>query len=221
MPPLPDQIQQRPGHPRSSPSLYSAQLRTWYFFCFACLYWQRLGYFMLEHTSATTIGGFRSQPERCNNASLKCEHTRFRLGNRESWGHADIDSLVDVAGCRQHQPGLLLPHELSAKNPDALMVLVCWFSVKMTARLDVNATPGVRMSPLAPGIVPECSGASRVKRVARAGFAALDSPCALWYSLVVGERCFRHQVLLRRQGHFYNRGSRPTCAGERHRVGLY
>ena len=28
----------------------------------------RLGYFMLEHTSATTIGGFRSQPERCNNA---------------------------------------------------------------------------------------------------------------------------------------------------------
>ena len=33
--------------------------------------------------------------------------------------------------------------------------------------------------------------------------------------------CFRHQVLLRRQGHFYNRGSRPTCAGERHRVGLY
>ena len=29
---------------------------------------QRLGYFMLEHTSATTIGGFRSQPERCNNA---------------------------------------------------------------------------------------------------------------------------------------------------------
>ena len=54
---------------RRSPSLYSAQLRTWYFFCFACLYWQRLGYFMLEHTSATTIGGFRSQPERCNNAA--------------------------------------------------------------------------------------------------------------------------------------------------------
>ena len=24
---------------RRSPSLYSAQLRTWYFFCFACLYW--------------------------------------------------------------------------------------------------------------------------------------------------------------------------------------
>ena len=54
---------------RRSRSLYSAQLRTWYFFCFACLYWQRLGYFMLEHTSATTIGGFRSQPERCNNAA--------------------------------------------------------------------------------------------------------------------------------------------------------
>ena len=35
------------------------------------------------------------------------------------------------------------------------------------------------------------------------------------------ERCFGHQVLLRRQGHFYNRGRRPTCAGERHRVGLY
>ena len=33
--------------------------------------------------------------------------------------------------------------------------------------------------------------------------------------------CFGHQVLLRRQGHFYNRGRRPTCAGERHRVGLY
>ena len=71
---------------------------------------------------------------------------------------------------------------------DVRTVEVCWFSVKMTARLDVNATPGVRMSPLAPGIVPECSGASRVKRAARAGFAALDSPCALWYSLVVGER---------------------------------
>ena len=56
-----------------SPSLYSAQLRTWYFFCFACLYWQRLGYFMLEHTSATTIGGFRSQPERCNNAPFDPE----------------------------------------------------------------------------------------------------------------------------------------------------
>ena len=65
---------------------------------------------------------------------------------------------------------------------------LCWFSVKMTARLDVNATPGVRMSPLAPGIVPECSGASRVKRATRAGFAALDTPSALWYSLLVGER---------------------------------
>ena len=62
---------------RRSPSLYSAQLRTWYFFCFACLYWQRLGYFMLEHTSATTIGGFRSQPERCNNAGTKrSRHSR-------------------------------------------------------------------------------------------------------------------------------------------------
>ena len=58
---------------RRSPSLYSAQLETWYFFCFACLYWQRLGYFMLEHTSATTIGGFRSQPERCNNATFTCQ----------------------------------------------------------------------------------------------------------------------------------------------------
>ena len=79
-----------------------------------------------------------------------------------------------------------LPRQRSSPHlrPDDL----CWFSVKMTARLDVNATPGVRMSPLAPGIVPECSGASRVKRAARAGFAALDSPCALWYSLVVGER---------------------------------
>ena len=44
------------------------------------------------------------------------------------------------------------------------------------------------MSPIAPGIVPECSGASRVKRAARAGFAALDAPCALWYSMLVGER---------------------------------
>ena len=43
-------------------------------------------------------------------------------------------------------------------------------------------------SPIAPGIVPECSGASRVKRAARAGFAALDAPCALWYSMLVGER---------------------------------
>ncbi len=48
-------------------------MRTWYFFCFACLYWLRLGYFMVEHTSATTIGGFRSQPERCNNAIICSE----------------------------------------------------------------------------------------------------------------------------------------------------
>ena len=47
-------------------------------------------------------------------------------------------------------------------------MMCIWFSVKMTARLDVNATPGGRMSPIAPGIVPECSGASRVKRAARA-----------------------------------------------------
>ena len=71
---------------------------------------------------------------------------------------------------------------------EAVEALVYWFSVKMTARLDVNATPGGRMSPIAPGIVPECSGASRVKRAARAGFAALDAPCALWYSMLVGER---------------------------------
>ena len=68
------------------------------------------------------------------------------------------------------------------------VVGLCWFSVKMTASLDVNATPGGRMSPIAPGIVPECSGASRVKRATRAGFAALDAPSALWYSLLVGER---------------------------------
>ena len=72
--------------------------------------------------------------------------------------------------------------------PEPALELVYWFSVKMTARLDVNATPGGRMSPIAPGIVPECSGASRVKRAARAGFAALDAPCALWYSMLVGER---------------------------------
>ena len=40
----------------------AAKLRTWYFFCFACLYWLRWGYFMVEYISATTIGGFRSQP---------------------------------------------------------------------------------------------------------------------------------------------------------------
>ena len=81
---------------------------------------------------------------------------------------------------------LLLNHvPIPEENVHAPM---CWFSVKMTARLDVNATPGVKMSPLAPGIVPECSGASRVKRATRAGFAALDTPSALWYSLLVGER---------------------------------
>ena len=58
-------------------------------------------------------------------------------------------------------------HLISPSHPLTLY----WFSVKMTARLDVNATPGGRMSPIAPGIVPECSGASRVKRAARAGFA--------------------------------------------------
>ena len=67
---------------RRSPSLYSAQLRTWYFFCFACLYWQRLGYFMLEHTSATTIGGFRSQPERCNNAQRTAHPDGIRIRPR-------------------------------------------------------------------------------------------------------------------------------------------
>ena len=96
--------------------------------------------------------------------------------------------LIDMA----HASEVLRGGDPVAFDPDVdewpFWVAVCWFSVKMTARLDVNATPGVRMSPLAPGIVPECSGASRVKRAARAGFAALDSPCALWYSLVVGER---------------------------------
>ena len=85
----------------------------------------------------------------------------------------------------------LLHHPLSddwEEQRARIATLLCWFSVKMTARLDVNATPGVRMSPLAPGIVPECSGASRVKRATRAGFAALDTPSALWYSLLVGER---------------------------------
>ena len=32
---------------------------------------------MLEHTSATTIGGFRSQPERCNNARQGREIAKF------------------------------------------------------------------------------------------------------------------------------------------------
>ena len=32
---------------------------------------------MLEHTSATTIGGFRSQPERCNNAVLAYRLLRY------------------------------------------------------------------------------------------------------------------------------------------------
>ena len=79
-------------------------------------------------------------------------------------------------------------HLVREWNGRTYQVEVYWFSVKMTARLDVNATPGGRMSPIAPGIVPECSGASRVKRAARAGFAALDAPCALWYSMLVGER---------------------------------
>ena len=43
------------------------------------LYWQRLGYFMLEHTSATTIGGFRSQPERCNNALISLQSGKCRV----------------------------------------------------------------------------------------------------------------------------------------------
>ena len=97
---------------------------------------------------------------------------------------------VSVFAGNESDSTTLMPQVEMVRNRFGIktLVLVCWFSVKMTARLDVNATPGVRMSPLAPGIVPECSGASRVKRAARAGFAALDSPCALWYSLVVGER---------------------------------
>ena len=60
-------------------------------------------------------------------------------------------------------------HLISPSHPLTLY----WFSVKMTARLDVNATPGGRMSPyVAPGIVlRRARGASRVKRAARAGFA--------------------------------------------------
>ena len=77
---------------------------------------------------------------------------------------------------------------LKVRMAKRVISVLYWFSVKMTARLDVNATPGGRMSPIAPGIVPECSGASRVKRATRAGFAALDAPCALWYSMLVGER---------------------------------
>ena len=98
---------------------------------------------------------------------------------KEGLAHTGLVRLPDVPSKERIE----LMRSLLEEHPR-----VCWFSVKMTARLDVNATPGVRMSPLAPGIVPECSGASRVKRAARAGFAALDSPCALWYSLVVGER---------------------------------
>ena len=39
-------------------------------------------------------------------------------------------------------------------------LLVCWFSVKMTARLDVNATPGVRMFYLRVGRYAEASDAN-------------------------------------------------------------
>ena len=44
---------------------------------------------MLEHTSATTIGGFRSQPERCNNACLL-----YKLGQCPAW------NLLKYAHCR-------------------------------------------------------------------------------------------------------------------------
>ena len=71
---------------RRSPSLYSAQLRTWYFFCFACLYWLRLGYFMVEHTSATTRGAFCSQPERCNNAGFAYEELALGPATTLSFG---------------------------------------------------------------------------------------------------------------------------------------
>ena len=44
-------------------------------------------------------------------------------------------------------------------------MLLCWFSVKMTARLDVNATPGVRDVPSRPGDRTRVLG--RVKGKAR------------------------------------------------------
>ena len=47
-----------PTTPPSPWSTQSGKQLPWYFFCFACLYWLRLGYFMVEHTSATTIGAF-------------------------------------------------------------------------------------------------------------------------------------------------------------------
>ncbi len=61
-----------------------------------------------------------------------------------------------------------------------------WFSVKMTevGREQRTTTLGsVRpWRPIAAVMVPECSGASRVKLAARAGFAALVAPCAHRYS---------------------------------------
>ena len=119
------------------------------------------------------------------------EHRLFSEISK-NWAGRPLDSyetILNFIRTTKTKTGLKVNARLVKKQyPKGIKISVCWFSVKMTARLDVNATPGVRMSPLAPGIVPECSGASRVKRAARAGFAALDSPCALWYSLVVGER---------------------------------
>ena len=75
----------------------SAQLRTWYFFCFACLYWLRLGYFMVEHTSATTRGAFCSQPERCNNADPLWNY-RTKAGDPFAAIDGDLSTAWEVRG---------------------------------------------------------------------------------------------------------------------------
>jgi len=61
------------------------------------LYWLRLGYFMVEHTSATTIGGFRSQPRAVQQRLFEMGWEEYRV---EKW--EDFVSMVEAFGIGEH-----------------------------------------------------------------------------------------------------------------------
>ena len=90
-----------------SPSLYSAQLRTWYFFCFACLYWQRLGYFMLE----TYLGHHH---RRISLSARAVQQRRKKLRIPKAASTQPIHLMIDSTGLRIHVGNARKPPKLRA-----------------------------------------------------------------------------------------------------------
>ena len=106
---------------RRSPSLYSAQLRTWYFFCFACLYWQRLGYFMLEtylghHHRRISLSARAVQQRRAETKRGSTDPTVLGVVARSA-----VDSLKADSIDRQVRGsgGLGIAHEAELEQVDA------------------------------------------------------------------------------------------------------